>query len=152
MGQGKIDGEYFSWAELEVAFGVIKGPVFSTEDIAALDFSDKVEPGAVRGAGPKKRGTTVGLYDADASFSLYLDAAGVFMNKLKTVNPRITLVHFNISAVWAPLSLGGRTIHAKLIGCRIKERQVQNAPSADATMMVFPLDITDLEIDGVKLV
>lgn len=150
--QGKIDGDFFSWAELETTIGIINGPKFSTEDIAKFNWSDKVEPGTVRGAGPRKRGTTVGMYDASAEIALYIDAAGELQKSLATVNSRITLVRFNISGMWAPLSGSGKLRKVLAKGCRIIERSSDNAPGADATLVTFPLNVTELEVDGIKLV
>ena len=58
---------------------------------------------------------------------------------------------FNISAAWQPLDLGGTVREAKLIGCRIVERQFTNAPGPDPSIVTFPLDLMDLDVDGTKL-
>lgn len=155
MSQAKIDGQYFSWAEMQIAFGIINGPTFQTDDIAGLDFGDKLTPGVFRGAGALKRGRTMGEHDADGQMILALDAATVFMNQLKAQSrhpqKRIGGVVFNISAAWMPLDGGGTVREAKLIGCRIVERQFTNAPGPDPSIVTFPLDLMDLDVDGTKL-
>ena len=84
-----------------------------------------------------------------------LDAATVFMNQLKAQSrhpqKRIGGVVFNISAAWMPLDGGGTVREAKLIGCRIVERQFTNAPGPDPSIVTFPLDLMDLDVDGTKL-
>jgi len=141
----QIEGQFPSWASIEISVGG-----FETPDFAKLDWDDSLEPGPVRGTGPRKRGRTTGEYDAAGSMGMYLDAATAFMKKLALTNASIGLVPFNIEAHWAEAD-DGPVHEAKLTACRIKKRSQTNAPGTDAAMIEFELDPMWIEVDGVCL-
>lgn len=143
-----IQGAVPSWASIRLEAQHLAG-VFETPDFCALDWSDKLEPGPVRGAGAAKRGRTRGEYDADAKISMYLDAASRFLKSLATVNRSAGLVVFDIHADWT--EEGGEDHVLVIKGARIKNRGSQNAPGSDATKVDFDLDVMSIELDGVML-
>lgn len=171
MGQEEyplIDGEYPSWANIVASLEIYDGPSIETRDWTKIDFSDKLEPGAIRGTGPRKRARTVGEYDADATIGLYIDAARRFMKALAAAATAkgisgIGRVVFDVKLQYAPLSTSTEDnqadgdgnspiIEVDIIGCRIKTRSGSNASSADGSSIEFPLDVMDIKIDGVSLV
>lgn len=157
-----IDGEYVSWANVDCSLEVYDGPSFQTRDYSKIDWSDKLEPGAVRGTGPKKRGRTVGEYDADATIEMYIDAARKFLKSLNQIKPgQAGLVVFDVNLQYAPLGtspidqlFGGDDgiITVQLVGCRIKNRSGSNANGTEGTTLSFPLDVMQVLVDGVALV
>lgn len=159
-----IDGEYVSWANVDCSLEVYDGPSFQTRDFSKIDWSDKLEPGAVRGTGPRKRGRTVGEYDAEATIAMYIDKARQFMAALQQVALArgingIGRIPFDVALNYVPLSNAdvtfgetGSIISVALIGCRIKTRSGSNANGTDGAALEFPLDVMDIQVDGVSLV
>lgn len=141
----QIQGRYHSWASIEIAAGD-----FETPDFAKLDWDDTLEPGQVRGTGPRKRGRTTGEYNCAASMGMYLDSATRFMKQLAQTNKSIGLVPFDVLGHWSEDD-GGEVHEVKLVGCRIKKRQQSNAPGTDATTVEFELDPMFVYVDGVAL-
>lgn len=141
----QIQGIFYSWASLKVSVGD-----FETGDFAKVDWDDKLEPGAVRGTGPGKKGRTTGEYDTTASMAMYLDAATAFMARLAQINRSIGKVAWDLVAYWSEDD-GGTVHELKLEGCRIKSRKNSNAPGTDATVVEFELDVMVAYLDGVAL-
>lgn len=152
-----IDGQYVSWAEMGFSLEVYGGPSFQTKDFASADFSDKLEPGKVRGTGPLIVGRTFGQYDADASISMYLSSYINFQRALKAIaaiayQGRIGAVPFDVPISWEPLGGVGEVFSAKLVAARIAGRAIKAAAgSVDAIVMEIPLSIVRLEIDDTAL-
>jgi hypothetical protein len=141
----QIQGRFPSWASIEIS---VDG--FETPDFSKLDWDDSLEPGAVRGTGPFKRGRTRGEYDSTASMGMYLDAATKFMQALALKNRSIGLVEFDVLAHWSEDD-GAEVHEVKVVGCRIKKRSQSNAPGTDAAVLEFDLDPMWVEVDGVVL-
>lgn len=152
-----IDGQIVSWAEIGLSLEVMGGVSFQTKDFSAVSFSDKLDPGKVRGVGPRIIGRTVGEYDCDASLSMYFASFIYFQRALGALadslyNGRVGLVPFDVPISWEPLGAVGEVFGAKLVGCRIAGRDFKASPSPDASVVEVPLSITRLEIDGRSLV
>lgn len=146
-----LQGQYLSWAEIRPVMSIFGGLDVKTKDFQAFDFNDSLSPTKVRGVGPGFRGRTVGLYDADASMTMYR-AAGIdlqtqlYKQAQKNGHSRIALVVFNLVLDWSPLDGNGQVYTTNIVACRIKERSSKNASSsADASTIEFPLDILGLE-------
>ena len=161
MGQDNfplIDGQYVSWVEMGFSLEVYGGPSFQTKDFAAANFSDKLEPGKVRGTGPTIVGRTFGQYDADASITMYYASYIYFQRALKLIanaafQGRVGAVPFDIPISWTPLGGVGEVFSAKLVGARIAGRDLKAAAgSTDALTIDIPLSIIRLELDDTSLV
>jgi hypothetical protein len=140
-----INGRYVSWASIKISLNSV-----DYSDIVALDYSDKLEPGAVRGTGPRKRGRTTGEYDCEGKITMHLDEARTFMRALANVNPSIGLVEFPVIAYWSEED--GQEPHEVICeGCRIKSRESSNVPGSDAAAINFALDMMNVTVDGVSL-
>lgn len=145
---------YVGWAEINIGIDIAEGDSISTKDYSAIDWSDKLEPGQVPGAGPDTAGRTTGMYSADASFTMYRAAFRKLCKSLMQKSKRIGTVVFDITVSWSPLDADGATSEnvftTKIVGCRIMERQVSNAPGGDAAAVVVPLSVSKIFdiIDG----
>lgn len=141
----QFQGQYPAWASLE-----IEAAGLTTDDFAALDWSDSLEPGIVRAIGAHKRGRTRGEYDCDGKFKLFLDAARRFEKTLAQTNPSIGLVVFDVVGHWSEED-GGDIREIQLEGCRITKRSNSNAPGTDATAVEYELDVMIVRLDSVTL-
>ena len=146
-----LNGQYLSWAEIQPVISIFGGLDVKTKDFKEIDHSDTLAPGVARGVGPGKRGRTVGIYDADASMTMYKASAANFQAQLLKVaqangHSRIALVVFDLIMNWSPLDGVGQVYTTKILGARIKERSGKNsADSADASVIEIPLDVLRIE-------
>lgn len=157
----QINGQMVSWAELSLVLELHGGQSIRTKDFAAVDYSDTLEGAKVPGTGPKHVGTTVGVYNAEASITMYRAAFGVLQAALASLaNGRAGLAKFDLTVSYEPLvdqsdpALGGtgQIITDVLRGCRLAGRSVSNAPGSDATQVQSALMIDELIMAGVRMV
>lgn len=147
----KIQGAHASWANFKIK---IKGTdfEFETADLASIEWKDSVDIGTVRGQGPGKRGRTEGEYDAEAKMALFRDAYRQFIQALAQVNPKITLVEFDIQGYWQPYNDSDETLEVRIVSARLQERETSMAPGSEATMVNLPLNVMKIYEDGVCLI
>lgn len=152
----QVNGQMVGWAEIAVSIEIADGEKIQTRDIAAIDWSDKLEGAKVPGTGPSPVGRTTGAYDASGSMTMYRASYRRFMDALAQINSRVGLAVFDVIVSWSPLDEDGGTAEdtytTKLIGCRVQERQSSNAPGGDASQIVMPLSVLRVEEDGRCLV
>ncbi len=140
-----------SWADVKASFGIYGGVTLTTDDIAAIKWSDKVEVGIVRGtSGGRKRKRTTGQLDNDATITFYKTGWKRFRVALAAVNPKISLVGFDIMVQHTPP--GTTEIHnLKIAGCRVLGRSGDMAEGADPDKVEIALNPMTIEEDGVSL-
>lgn len=144
-------GEYLSFAEIKPVLSIGGQLDFKTRDFAAIDVDDELVPSKVRGAGPGIVGRTVGLYDANASMTMYQATFRAFQAALLKAakekgHNKIGLVKFNLILMWSPLDGNGLIYTTRLIGARIQSRSNKNsATSADANAIEVPLSVVRVE-------
>lgn len=148
---------YVGWAEISVGIDIAEGDSISTKDFSAVDWSQKLEPGDVPGAGPNLLGRTTGMYGCDGTFTMYRAAYHKLVKSLAQKSERYGTVVFDVTVSWSPLEADNATsdnvFTVKLIGCRIKEEQASNAPGSDAAAVVVPLSLSRVVnvVDGREL-
>lgn len=149
-----INGVYHSWAEVQLVFLPYGDGIFRTADFNAVSFTEKLEPGQVKGQGIIKRGTTIGEYSAEGSFSMLLNAHIKFLEVLariaRTKKIPVGAVQFSMAMSWKAVP-GAPIVKAALAGCRIKERGFDGSPSPDATVVETPIDVTMCRVNDVSL-
>lgn len=144
-------GEYLSFAEIKPVLSIGGALDIKTKDFSAIDCNDSLTPSKVRGVGPGIRGRTVGIYDADATMSMYQASAVAFFSALLLAanaqgHNKIALVKFNLILNWAPLDGIGLIYTTSIIGARVQERSQKNsATTADANVKEIPLSIIRVE-------
>ncbi len=140
-----------SWADVKAAFGIYGSVTLTTDDIAAIKWSDKVEVGIVRGtSGGRKRKRTTGQADCDATVTFYKTGWKRFREALAQVKPQISLVGFDILIQHTPP--GVTEIHTvKIAGCRVLGRSADMAEGADADKVEIAVNPMLIEEDGITL-
>jgi len=140
-----------SWADIALTLPIAGGASVSTEDFAAVKWSDKVDVGIVRGAsGGRKKRRTTGQYDCDASITFYSSGWTLFQAALAAVNEKISLVVFDALIQYTPP--GATTIKkVKLVGCRVVGRGEDASEGTDAIKNEVPLSVMRIEVDGASL-
>lgn len=144
----KIGGKIPSWANLHVSLSPYGGPTFQTEAFAAIDWDEKLDPEKVPGTGPMHIGRTDGVYDANASMTMYLDSHMQFLSALQDIagpDNGYGGVEFDLQASYEPLNGSGGIWTVRLIGARIAGGSGKNAPGASATAIDTPLSIDRVE-------
>jgi hypothetical protein len=140
-----------SWADVTISLPIYNGETVATNDIAAVKWSDKVEVGTVRGTnGGRKSKRTTGQYDCDSSITFYKSGWKAFREKLAAINPKISLVGFDIMIQHTPPN--STAIHnVKIAGCRVLGRTADMAEGADADKVEIPINPMRVEEDGISL-
>jgi len=140
-----------SWADLRLSFPLYGGETVITDDVAAVKWSDKVEVGIVRGtSGGRKRKRTTGQSECDCTVTFYKSGWKRFREALAKINPKISLVGFDIIAQHTPP--GTTEIHnVKIAGCRVLGRSADMAEGADADKVEVAVNPMIIEEDGVTL-
>jgi hypothetical protein len=149
----KVKGSIVSWGNLKFVLQPLSSngggsQTFKTDAFAAVDWDEKLEPEKVPGAGPMHIGRTIGIYEANASMSLYKDEGLEFLKVLQTIagqNNGYGEIEFDLILSWEPLNGQGRIFTVKLLGARIAGHSEKNAPGAGATVIEMPLSIDRVE-------
>lgn len=146
-----LNGVEPSWSDVGIQFPIYGGATVKLIDIAAINWSDSVELGMVRGTnGGRKTKRTTGQYDCEASVTFYKSGWKTFREALAGLNPKIALVGFDIIIQHTPPGDSG--IHTvKITGCRVTGRSEQSAEGTDAQQLEIPVNPMLIEEDGVTL-
>lgn len=146
-----INGDYCSWACLEIKLAIFGGLTFVTADFTALDFEESKEPGVVPGTGGYARGRTGGMYLASASMSMNYERCVTFQQALEAIalaQGKLTpngkgdkwAIPFDVIAQWTPNGL--LLVHSiKIPGARLMNLSSSNAPGPDAASVTMPLSV-----------
>jgi hypothetical protein len=147
-----INGAPVGYAQVSASIEVPDGESLATRDFASIDYSDSVEIVAQRGTGAVKVGDTWGVYDAQASISMYRDAFLRLQEALfaKSRSGALVEVSFDMIVSFAD-PLTGDTRTDVLQGCRLGSRELSMAPSADAVTVSFTPSVSLLLINGRRL-
>lgn len=124
-----INGRRFSFASLDCRVRGI--PVVGIKE---LSYSDKLEPGAVRGTKAQSLGRTLGDYECDGSITIYREEFDALVAELGDGYGGIA---FDITAHYA--DEGQPTSTDEVRGCRIKN--VENNPSQGTDPLEVKLDL-----------
>lgn len=140
-----------SWADVTFSMPIYGGETVTTNDIAAVKWSDKVDVGLVRGTnGGRKSKRTTGQYDCDASITFYRSGWDKFRLALAAINSKIALVGFDVLVQHTPPG-SNKVFNVKITGCRVTGRSNDMSESADADKVEVPLNPMLIEEDGITL-
>jgi len=149
-----------SWANflLKIKGGNVE---FTTPDFFALKWEDKVsDVDAAYGQGPLPRFRPAGRYDpgtvdigiyhsAWAKFEAALATAATALGLVRsTGEPRLSLVHFDISGKWEPYSVANADAQQQSVmiqGCRYVQRGM-DLKSDDGNPVGVPIQCTAMQI------
>lgn len=147
-----INGALVSYAQVSASLEIADGESISTRDFASIDYSDSVEVVKARGTGAMSLGDAWGVYDAQASFSLYRASFLRLQRALRAKSRNGTLVEvsFDMVVTYADPETG-LTVTDQLQGCRIRERGLSLSPSADAIAVSVTPSVSLVLIDGARL-
>lgn len=127
-----INGRLYSWSSIEVV-----GAGLPLEGIAAINYSDGLEPGTPHGRGPLARGYTLGMYSADGSIEVQRDQFDDLVLALGGVGFMTFVVPFFVQYFEPLLGVRGDTV----VG-RIKKNDTSNSSgSADGTTVKMDMSI-----------
>lgn len=145
VGYPLINGVRHSWAsvEIKIAGNTILG-------ITKVDYSDKLDPGKVRGAGARVIAFTTGTADTAGSFTILLEEFNQMIASLQTINPRWKLAMFDTIITYAEEDSGLTTIVDTLQGCRISETKIgtTEAGNSDPSLRECTIEFLDLLWNG----
>ncbi len=125
-----INGVRHSWAEVEIRVNnqIILG-------CTKIDYSDKLDPVAVRGAGPNIIAFTMGMQETSGSITLLLEEFNVLVESLQEINTAWKVVQFPIIVTYDGSGIGLSTIQDTIIGARISEVKVGTTEAGSADPM-----------------
>jgi hypothetical protein len=139
------NGVRHSWASVEIKLGddIILG-------ITEINYKDTLDPGIVKGAGPRPIAFTLGSYEADGDFTILLEEFNTLIQKL---GAGWKSVQFEIIVTYDESGSGLSTIVDTLKGCRITSTEGNNSSAnADATVRKLPIKCLDILWNGVSSV
>lgn len=140
-----------SWSDLSLSFPIYGGQTVKLADIAAVKWSDNVEVGMYRGtSGGRKLRRTTGQYDCEASVTFYKSGWKAFQAALAAINPKISLVGFDILIQHTPPG-SAEIFNVVIKGCRVMGRSADMAEGTDADKIEIPVNPMLIEDDGVTL-
>lgn len=125
-----INGVRHSWAEVEIR--VLNSIILGCTKI---DYSDKLDPVAVRGAGSNIIAWTVGMQETSGSITLLLEEFNTLVNELSRINTAWKLSTFDIIVSYDGSGSGLSTIVDTIQGCRISEPKIGTTESGSADPM-----------------
>lgn len=140
-----------SWSDLSLSFPMYGGDTVKLTDIAAVKWSDSVEMGMYRGTnGGRKSRRTTGQYDCECTVTFYKAGWVAFQEALAALNPKISLVGFDILIQHTPPG-SAKIFTVKVTGCRIAGRSADMAEGSDADQIEVAMNPMLIEDDGVTL-
>jgi hypothetical protein len=111
----------------------------------AINYSDSMEPGELRGTASLRLARTDGDYKAEGDLEMSLEEADALIQKL---GDGFYQKSFNITVQYAQADKP--VITDELIGCRLKKKANANSQGADPSMVKFDLDPFYIIHNGVK--
>jgi hypothetical protein len=112
--------------------------------VTEVNYTQKLEPGKVRGTSAQVNGRTRGQYDPDASITMLKEDAQELIAALGAgymERPFDIVVHYSAAA--------GATLTDRIVGCRIKESGNAHKEGGDALSVKFALDVIAIIENGV---
>lgn len=151
-----FNGIYPSWADFEIIIKAAGMPTFKTLDFMAFEAKETLQPGEVRGAGPVRRGTTIGEYSAEASITFAMLQGQLLRQRLGNIaklrKMPMGAVYFQINANWKLPGLMGAFIKCEVVNCRIQESAFSGAPGSDPAALVVPINCERVRFGGKSLI
>lgn len=133
-----INGVVPSSSDVSIEVKLNGGGVVKIVDLKTIDWSREVEIGEKRRMDGTVGGSTRGRSKNEGAMSLFEEAWAELETALMSVNRQISLVQFQVNALWTP-PLAVRQRKAIIPGCRIVGDAVKNADNVDATVFDIKL-------------
>lgn len=136
-----INGVRHSWASIEIklADDIILG-------ITELNYKDKLDPGIVKGAGPRPIAFTLGNAEFDGDFTILLEEFNTLVTKLGDAWKSIS---FDIIVTYDESGSGLSTIVDTIKGCRITDTEASNSSgSTDGSVRKCAIKALDILWNG----
>lgn len=121
-----INGQRISFASLEAQLPGM--PSFTL--FKALNYTDKMDPGKVRGNSPIMQGKTMGDYEATGSIELFKEEDSMLIQNL---GPGFLTVSFNLVVTYTPI--GGQTIIDTIKGMNFTSGDGSNTQGTDGLVV-----------------
>jgi hypothetical protein len=136
-----INGNRCSWSSIEL--NVNNTIVRATK---AIDYTQGLEPGKMRGTHAQKGGRTRGEYEPEASITFFLEEyyelIGVLGNGYMEASWDTTVSYSEKNNISPKTD--------KIIGCRFKKNQKSHAPGPDALIVKCDLDVMFIFENGIS--
>ena len=121
------------------------------DGISEISWSQTLQPGIQRGTSAMKHGRSRGEYNAEGSFTVYVEQmkqirqalAGLGLGGYGEAVFDITVTMFEV---------GGIPSVAELRGCRITSDEFSSGTGGDVAMQTVQIDIMQVIVDGVSMV
>lgn len=142
LGTGRrINGKVYDISSIEVSIGSIP-----YEGITEISYSDTMEPGVLRGTSAYMRGRSRGMYEAEASFTIYKED----YEKIRSALVALGLggfmeAAFQITVAYRELTGGNIPIVDTIEGCRIKHNENSHS-SGNADALLTKVDLSVFRI------
>lgn len=147
-----IGGHWVSWAEASFGISIPDGEDLTVLDISSVKWTSKLEGADVFGAGPNKRGRTIGQANFEGELAMYFDAAQRLKRALAAksqTGKRYGTIPFDLTINYSPIDGDGTIATVLLQGCRITSAGTDmSSGSADALVVTMPLSILRVEEDA----
>lgn len=115
--------------------------------VTALNWSQSLEPGLVRGTRPEVIARTTGEYEAEGDFSMPLEDYAALIADL---GDGYMAISFNIVANYS--NEGQNNTKVELVGCRITGEEGGSEEGGDPAMVEVSLSIMRVEVNGRRAV
>lgn len=140
MDKPKINGHHHSFASIEFTVRGVR-----ITGVTAINYSDALDRGEVRGTSAQRLGFTRGDYTPEADFELIREEAERMEEAL---GDGLYDEVFDVTVVYADEN--APTITDKLIGCRLAGIESGNTQSTDASTKAYELDLDHIVWNGRK--
>lgn len=131
-----IKGKYYDFSSIE--FGIDGGQQPRVTDI---NYSQKLDPGVLRGTSAKPYGRTRGTYEASGSFTIYKEDFEDLKLRLAAGGEGYMMAEFTITVVYSEMMMTNEDV---LMQCRIVSEE--NGHSAGNDPLVVRVDLSVMEI------
>lgn len=139
----KINGKSYDFSSIEITINKIP-----YQGVTEISYSDTLEPGILRGTSAFMRGRTRGMYEAEASFSIYKED----LEPIKTALASLGLGGFMEAEFQITVSYREATsplIVDTIEGCRIKHNEnSHSAGNADGLIQKVDLSVFRIGWNG----
>lgn len=143
-----------SWADISIMIPIYGGPGFTTDDLAAVKWSDKIDVGVRKSPDGRKRVATTGTYEPEATLTFYRSSWRRFQRALALAavpyKGRISLVRFDVLIAHTPP--GETDIYKVAItGARVLGRGGDYKAGTDPDQVEVPVFTSLISDDGIQL-
>jgi len=134
----KINGVAYDFSSIEF---VVNGVAYT--GITELNYNHTLEPGILRGTRSIKLARSRGEYNAEGTFSMYIEEYQAFREALG-----FAYMQTQFQAVAMYSEIGSTIVTDTLMGCRITNADMSNSAGSDPLVKQVSIDIMQILEDG----